>query len=82
MVLVDMEDIELYYLKIDPLTSIAATANSSCLNVPEPGPSTWSSYGGYSIRFPDSGAVQTGCFVPSIFPGSSDGLEAILDLPV
>jgi len=72
--LVNTKDIKLYYHKIDPSTPIAAAADSSCLNGPEPG----SSYGGYSIGFPGSGAVQIGCLVPSKLSDSSAGSEAIL----
>jgi hypothetical protein len=70
----DTKDVKLFYHKIDPTTPIEAGADSSCLNGPEPG----SSYGGYFIGFPDSGAVQIGCLVPSKLSDSSAGSEATL----
>ena len=55
-------------------TPFDAGADSSCLTGPAPG----SSYGGYTIGFPGSGAVQFRCFVPSKLADSSAGSETIV----
>jgi len=71
---VDSRDVRLYLHPVDPDTPFAAGADSSCLNGPVPG----SSYGGYCIGFPDSGAFQFQCFVPGKLADSSAAAEAIV----
>ena len=72
--LVDTRDVCLYFHPLDPHTPFAAGADSSCLNGPVPG----SSYGGFCIGFPGSGAFQFQCFVPGKLADSSAGAEAIV----
>ena len=72
--LVNTRHIRLYYHPAPPGTPFVAAADSSCLNGPTPG----SSYGGFSIGFPNSGAVLIRCLVPSKLADSSAGSEAIL----
>jgi hypothetical protein len=70
--LINTRDVKLHFRPVG-LTA-AAAADSSCLNGPEPG----SSYGGYLIGFPGSGAFQIACLVPRKLSDSSAGAEAIL----
>jgi len=72
--LLDSRDVRLYYHPVGQTTPFDAGADSSCLNGPLPG----SSYGGYTVGFPGSGAVQFRCLVPSKLADSSAGSETIM----
>ena len=68
------KDTRLHFRKVDPSTPFTAAADSSCLNGPLPG----SSYGGFCLGFPGSGAFMIRCLVPSKLADSSAGAEAII----
>jgi hypothetical protein len=72
--LVATKDVRLYFHKVAPSTPFTAAADSSCLNGPLPG----SSYGGFCLGFPGSGAFMVRCLVPSKLADSSAGVEAII----
>lgn len=58
----------------DPSKNFISSVDSSCLNGPVPG----SSYGGFVLQFPRSGAFAVKCFSPRKLTDSSGGAELIV----